>query len=128
MQISKEHPEYHSILCIDNEQLVTFFVLDNGKDKYKYTNRSDSILLRSFSTDSRHTRKGYAKECLKLLPQFIKMNYPDISEVVLGVNEKNPAAIQLYENCGFHDTFKKYYSEKSYQKHKGYQKILAMKL
>jgi ribosomal protein S18 acetylase RimI-like enzyme len=118
--ISRDQPDYHSILCIEQEQLVTFFVLDGGADKYKYTNNPNSFLLRSFSTDTRQTRKGYGKMTLTELPYFVKHHYPHINEIVLGVNEKNTPAIRLYENNGFHDTLQ------VFKGRLGNQKILSM--
>lgn len=117
---SEKNKEYHSILCIEAGNLVTFFVLDYGEDKYKYTDEKNIFLLRSFSTDSRFKRKGYAKRSLQLLRKFVKKEYPFISKIVLGVNEKNEPAINLYKNAGFYDTSKKYKGAK------GFQKILAL--
>ncbi|MEG0256589.1 N-acetyltransferase, partial [Vagococcus sp.] len=88
--ISEEMPSFHSILAFsDNNELVTFFVLDEGEDKTLYTDNLNSMLLRSFSTDSHHIKKGYAKEALGLLADFVRVNFPHINEIVLAVNEKN---------------------------------------
>lgn len=122
VNISTKAPEYHSILCIEDDVLVTFFVLDAGEDKYKYTTFKNSLLLRRFSTDSRHIRKGYAKKSLNQLRNFIHHHYPEYESVVLGVNERNTPAIRLYENSGFEDTGRRFKGAK------GYQKILVMKI
>jgi RimJ/RimL family protein N-acetyltransferase len=72
-------------------------------------------LIRSFSTDSRETRKGYATKSLRALIPFIKSNFEGVEEVVLGVNEKNPNAYQMYLKAGFTDTKKKYLGPRGYQ-------------
>lgn len=107
--------EFHRILAFNNNDLVTFFILDEGKDKYNYTNQSDSLLLRSFSTDSRYTRKGFALQTLKQLPGFVQEKFPHIRTIVLGVNERNVQAIQLYKKAHFTDTGKKYFGKKDWQ-------------
>lgn len=100
--ISKGNSKYHSLLAVTSEGTVpTFFVLDSGPDKFRYTTNLDSLLLRSFSTDDRYGRKGYALEALNLLPSYVKNNFPSVTEIVLGVNRKNIPAQKLYEKAGF---------------------------
>lgn len=36
-----------------------------------------------------------------LLPDFVRNQFPDIKEIVLGVNQKNLPAQALYEKAGF---------------------------
>lgn len=99
--ISLENKLFHSILAFCDQNLVTFLVLDEGEEKMLFTQNKYAILLRSFSTDSRFLKKGYAKETLRLLPKFIQQNYPHINEIVLAVNEKNNNAQNLYLQTGF---------------------------
>lgn len=103
IDLSQNNPDYHSILAYSASTLVTFFVLDAGVDKKLYTEEPQSMLLRSFSTDSRYVRQGHAKEALKLLPNFVKIAYPDIQSIVLAVNAKNHSAQNLYIKSGFKD-------------------------
>lgn len=95
---------YHPILGLKDDELVSFFVLDEGPDKQHYTNNANAILLRSFSADARHTQKGYAKTVLALLPAFVQANFAPANQIVLAVNEKNTLAQRLYLTCGFTDT------------------------
>lgn len=122
VKIAALQDKYHPVLCIESDVLVTFFVLDGGDDKYTYTDQKDTLLLRSFSTDSRHLRKGYARKSLELLKAFVQENYSGIHEVILGVNLKNTPAVNLYQDCGFHDT------RRTFDGAKGTQKILRMKI
>ena len=113
---------YRPILGIEKDKIVCFFVLDSENDKFKYSDNSRSLLLRAFSTDSRETRKGYARQSLLLLPKFLKTNYPTYNEIVLGVNEYNQVATYLYANLNFVDTKTRFLGKK------GYQKIMSLKV
>ena len=84
----------------DNE-LVTFFVLHKNDGVKPYTNNENSILIRAFSTDFHHQGKGYAKQALKILPDFVRNNFLGINEIILAVNVKNVVAQSLYKKCGF---------------------------
>ncbi|NGP46406.1 GNAT family N-acetyltransferase [Bacillaceae bacterium SIJ1] len=46
---------------------------------------------------------GFATKGLQLLPGFMHTHFPEVNEVVLGVNQKNHPAIQLYRKVGFID-------------------------
>ncbi|MFT8705223.1 GNAT family N-acetyltransferase [Bifidobacterium aquikefiricola] len=100
--ISRTNSDYHPCLALTGEDVVpTFFVLDYGKDKFRYTDNPQSMLLRSFSTDDRYMRKGYALKALNLLPAYVRNGFPNVVEIVLGVNRKNAPAQKLYEKAGF---------------------------
>lgn len=68
-----------------------------------YSNNPNAILLRAFSTDKYQQGKGYAKQALTLLPEFVEENFNDINEIVLSVNIQNEVAQRLYHKCGFVD-------------------------
>ena len=93
--------ERYAVLGLDDRQIVTFLILDAGEDKETYGGQADSLLLRSFSTDDRFRRRGYGRQTLTLLPDFIKEQLPSYKSIILGVNEKNLAASQLYRQAGF---------------------------
>ena len=122
LKVSQKREDYRPILGIENDKVVYFFVLDSGDDKFKYSDNSRSLLLRAFSTDSRETRKGYARQSLLLLPKFLKTNYPTYNEIVLGVNEYNQVVTYLYANLNFVDTKTRFLGKK------GYQKIMSLKV
>lgn len=113
---------FFPVLCFEKDQLVCFFILDSGKDKFQYTKDKNSLLLRAFSTDSYHTKKGYATSALNQLSFFVREHFPSITNVCLGVNEKNKLAIHLYEKVGFENT------HKTFNGPKGVQKILILKV
>ncbi len=68
-----------------------------------YSENPKAMLLRAFSTDLHHQGKGYAKESLMLLPEFVRAKFPDFNNIVLAVNVKNTAAQSLYKKCGYLD-------------------------
>ncbi|OFI46208.1 hypothetical protein BG262_04120 [Floricoccus penangensis] len=117
IKISVDNRKYHPVLSLDSDDnLVCFFVLDEGSDKFKYTEENDSLLLRAFSTDSKYLRKGYATKTIESLAEFVKKEFPEVKQVVLGVNEKNLSAISLYLKTEFKDSGVKYLGKKGYQK------------
>ncbi|WP_308398908.1 GNAT family N-acetyltransferase [Weissella thailandensis] len=110
-----QHNNSLPILAFNSDMLVSFCVLDNGIEKTNYTMENNTILLKSFSTDSRYVGHGFASQTLKALPEFIKNTFSKIESVVLGVNQDNLPAIKLYKKCGFKDTGRKYLGEIGWQ-------------
>lgn len=104
VEISKNNNDRHTILGMDDGELVTFFVLEENEAVKPFSNNPKDILLRSFSTNHKHQGKGYARKTLELLPDFMKESLPHIEGIVLGVNVKNTAAQGLYKKCGYVDT------------------------
>ncbi|MDR6120972.1 RimJ/RimL family protein N-acetyltransferase [Bacillus sp. SLBN-46] len=103
IELSQEDVDRYSILAMDEKQLVTYFDLHKNEGVKPYSDNKNAILIRAFSTDSRHLGKGYATKVLKLLPGFVKEHFSEINELVLAVNLKNEAAQGLYKKCGFID-------------------------
>lgn len=103
VDLSKFDLDRHAILAIEDNELVTFFVLHENEGVKPYSENERAILLRTFSTDFHHQGKGYAKQSLLLLPQFVRTQFPHINEISLAVNARNTAAQSLYKKCGFLD-------------------------
>ncbi|HDR4419564.1 TPA: GNAT family N-acetyltransferase [Bacillus cereus] len=103
IELSKVDADRHSILFLVNNEFVTFFVLHGNEGVRPYSENPKTMLLRAFSTDYYYQGKGYAKQSLLLLPDFVRNAYPHISEIVLAVNVKNITAQSLYKKCGFID-------------------------
>ena len=101
--LAKADKDRHCILALENEQLVTFFVLHDEEGPKIYTDKPNVILLRAFSTDYNHQGKGYAKQALLLLPDFVKKNFPHITEILLAVNVTNEVAQSVYKTTGYVD-------------------------
>ncbi|MFJ7935795.1 GNAT family N-acetyltransferase [Sporosarcina sp. NPDC096371] len=103
IEFSKAEANHYPILAIENEQLVTFFALHSCEGVKPYSANDNAILIRTFSTDFHHQRKGYAHQVLMLIPEFVNTHFASINEMVLAVNVKNEAAQALYKKCGFID-------------------------
>ncbi|MDG5471337.1 GNAT family N-acetyltransferase [Jeotgalibacillus sp. ET6] len=91
------------ILILSGDEAAGYFALETGEKLQAYSTNKQAILLTSFSIDAKHQGKGLAKTGLKLLPSFMKEAAPEVNEVVLGVNKRNQAAINLYLQTGFID-------------------------
>ena len=91
----------YAILGLEEDQIVTFLILDAGEEKYTYGGQPDSLLLRSFSTDERFQIRGYGSQTLKILPEFLREHLPMYKSIILGVNERNQVASYLYRENGF---------------------------
>jgi RimJ/RimL family protein N-acetyltransferase len=103
------------VVITANEKAVGFFVLHQGEAIRDYTSNPNALLLRAFSINQIHQGKGYAKEAMNLLSNFISHNFPDTDEVVLAVNERNIAAKSLYLKSGFEDHGNKLMGKKGWQ-------------
>ncbi|SFF58024.1 Protein N-acetyltransferase, RimJ/RimL family [Halobacillus alkaliphilus] len=91
------------VLILDNNAPVGYFALEDGEKVKRYSDNPKARVLTSFSINSKYQGNGLAKEGLRLLPNFVRESLPNIDEVVLGVNKRNHAAINLYLKTGFVD-------------------------
>lgn len=91
------------VLILINDVPVGFFALESGEKVLKYTKNLNARLLTAFSINNDFQGKGFAKQGLLLLPCFVYNNCQNVNEVVLGVNKRNTAAINLYKKTGFVD-------------------------
>ncbi|MCA0987639.1 GNAT family N-acetyltransferase [Guptibacillus algicola] len=106
-ELSMKDPERHPVVVLSEEKVVGFFVLHSGKGAEEYTSNKNAMLLRAFSIDQKEQGNGYGKEAMSLVKEYVKTNFPDIDEVVLGVNEENVAARKIYLEHGYVDLDKK---------------------
>ncbi|WP_261132453.1 GNAT family N-acetyltransferase [Bacillus sp. Marseille-Q3570] len=104
---AKDDPARNPIVILKGAHPVGFFLLCTGELVKEYTLNQNALLLIAFSIDLPQQGRGYAKEGLKKLSNFIAEDFPDKNEVVLAVNCKNIPAQKLYESVGFLDTGKR---------------------
>lgn len=86
------------------EEVVGFFLLDfNYSDSYEFACDKPCIGLRGYLIDARQQGKGHGVQAVKLLPDYVKSQFPDVCKIYLTVNCKNPIAKMCYEKAGFVD-------------------------
>lgn len=103
--LDDERADAYKVVILDDDlhQVVEFFVLDIGQDKYRCTDNPNAVLLRSMSINPVFQGKGYAKRALEFnrLKNFCQSRTALCDEIVLGVNHANVSAQRLYEKIGF---------------------------
>lgn len=105
----------YKLVILLNQTVIGFFVLDNGDDKDDYTSDTQSLLLRSMSLNPAFQGKGYAKQALLCLHDFLIQNQITANKIVLGVHHKNLNAQSLYEKVGFVKSKRTYMGKKGLQ-------------
>ncbi|WP_405078737.1 GNAT family N-acetyltransferase [Paenibacillus chitinolyticus] len=93
----------YPVVILADSKPVGFFVLYDGEEIALYSDDPQTIVLRAFSVNHAEQGKGYAKQGLLLLPDFVRNHFPLARIVGLGVNMKNITARNLYLKCGFED-------------------------
>lgn len=96
-------PQKTVVTILFDKYPVGFFVLDVGKDKYRYTDNPASVLIRSLSVNPEYQGRGIGKEAMKLVTKFVADNFKGIEEIVLAVNLKNENAYWVYRKADFKD-------------------------
>ncbi|WP_077329491.1 GNAT family N-acetyltransferase [Virgibacillus siamensis] len=115
LQACVQDPGRHPVLILYGNCLVGFFVLHGWGGVKKYSDNKNAILLRAYSIDSRQQGKGFAKQSLSLLDDFVKKYFPGKDEVVLAVNHGNVRAQKLYNANGFRDSGRRVMGKKGEQ-------------
>jgi ribosomal protein S18 acetylase RimI-like enzyme len=104
VKLSERDKQRHPVLVLADDDVVGFFVLHEGDGPKKYTDHPHTLLLRTFSIDSRYQGQGYGSCAIALLDEFVNRLFPSAEEIVLGVNHNNVPAQKLYLHHGFTDT------------------------
>jgi RimJ/RimL family protein N-acetyltransferase len=94
----------YPIVILNDNTPVGFFLLHSTERVKEYTDNSKAMLLTSFSVNHANQGKGFAKNGMLLLGDFVKSEFPNCDEVILAVNHKNIPAQKLYLKVGFQDT------------------------
>ncbi|KPN96051.1 GNAT family N-acetyltransferase [Lysinibacillus sp. ZYM-1] len=94
----------HRIVILSDDTPVGFFLLNLNERVKKYSNNPNALLLTALSINHTEQGKGYAKQGMTLLAEFVKTEFPNCDEIVLVVDKDNIPAQKLYEKVGFEDT------------------------
>ncbi|WP_339215067.1 GNAT family N-acetyltransferase [Ornithinibacillus sp. FSL M8-0202] len=94
----------HRVVFLRGNKPVGFFLLHSTDRVKEYSNNPNAMLLTTLSVNYAEQGKGYAKQAMLLLRDFVKSEFPSCDEIVLAVNHKNFPAQKLYAKVGFKDT------------------------
>lgn len=122
IELAKKDSSRFPIVIVNHSHPVGFFALCSGELVSEYTSNKNALLLIAFSINYSEQGKGYAKEGLKQLKEYVDVNFHNKSEVILAVNCKNIPAQRLYEKVGFKDTDRRRVGRN------GEQKILSLSI
>jgi len=90
--------------CIYNDDVMVGFVM------LGYDESEKKCEIWRFMIDAKHQNKGYGKEAMRVVLEYIKSN-PVFSKIYLTVNPDNDVAVKLYESFGFFATGEMVYDE-----------------
>ena len=97
----------HRIVILSENEPVGFFLLHSTERVKEYSDNPKAMLLTALSVNHAKQGKGYAKQAMLLLSDFVKSEFPYCDEIILVVNHKNIPAQRLYVKVGFNDTGKR---------------------
>jgi len=95
MSLAWYHRDSTKPLCIYNDdEMVGFTLLYFHHDE-------NECEIWQFMIDVEHQGKGYGKAAVNATVEYIKNNYPELTEIHLATFPENDVAIKMYEGCGF---------------------------
>lgn len=83
--------------CLNNNKFMHILIFEDCKGILIYDYIYDRIEIEYIIVKSQYRRKGIATKLLK----FMELQYNNIKNITLEVNESNEAAIKFYEQSGF---------------------------
>ncbi|AQQ54446.1 GNAT family N-acetyltransferase [Planococcus lenghuensis] len=116
------NPLRHLVIIYARGKEAGFFELDASEDRKTYTDNPNTLVLRGYSVNPELQGRGVATGSIRALPAFIRKHFPDINEVVLGVNARNTPAQRVYQRAGFEDTGRRFMGRK------GEQLVMSMRV
>ena len=105
LPLAERDPRRRAFALVEDGRPVGFLVLDETPSEAL---PSADLLLRGFLVDAAEQGRGVAGRMLAELPRVVAEHVPHARTVVLTVNARNPAALQVYLRAGFVDTGEPY--------------------
>jgi RimJ/RimL family protein N-acetyltransferase len=100
--------DVHPHVILVKEVVVGFFLIDTRYwQDYDFT-KSPGLGLRAYFISHQFQGRGYGKQAVESLGEYLASIYPDKNEVHLMVNYKNLTAKHCYLSGGFVDTGERY--------------------
>lgn len=88
---------------LNEEVMVAFGILDFSQSRLDYTDQQKSVLIRGLSVEENQRGKGYSRQLMKYLIDYVQQKCSEISEIVLAVETENEVGKQLYRSLNFID-------------------------
>ncbi|MCF6161088.1 GNAT family N-acetyltransferase [Furfurilactobacillus milii] len=102
---AKEDPDRMPIMIMLEDQLAGFFCLHIHKGPLEIGgNVKTDVLLRALSIDERFRGQGISLTAMNLVSTFVNVLFPNVTRIILAVNQRNVPAQRLYQKAGFRDT------------------------
>ena len=96
VMLEKLTDNQYPIVILSNNEPVGFFLLQSTDSVKEFTDNPRALLLTALSIDNSKQGKGFAKEAMNLIKQFVNQEFPEYNEIILAVNHKNiPAQIYI---------------------------------
>jgi len=103
----KSNEDFH-VICQGyaepDSTILGFFILDHSFANHPEFSQFGELGLRAYFIDARYQGKGYGRLSCRQLQEYVAEQYPQISNLVLTVNQRNVPARALYLSCGFFDS------------------------
>jgi RimJ/RimL family protein N-acetyltransferase len=93
----------HFIVILADDRPVGYFILHENSGPIEIGSHEKALLIRSLAINESEQRKGYALAAMRILPDFVRIHFKNITELILLVNHANIAAQNLYIKAGFRD-------------------------
>lgn len=94
----------HPHCIVENERVVGFFLIDTTYG-YAFDFAPEGCLgLRAFFISELFQGRGYGKQAVALLPEYLHHEYPTYSDLYFTVNCQNLVAIHCYQTDRICDT------------------------
>lgn len=97
-------PGKFPVTILYDEIPVGFFILDDSQEKIIFTEDENAVLLRSLSLNPNYQGKGIGKDALILIDDYVRNQFPHLTQIILAVNTKNNHAYKLYIKVGYQNT------------------------
>ncbi len=102
-------PSVEPHVIVVDEQVIGLFLIDTRySEEYRFC-QAQALGFRAFFIDQQFQGRGYVKQAMQALKDYLQSHYTEFSQVYLTVNCKNLAAYQLYRKVGFNDSGELYY-------------------
>lgn len=113
--INRQRSNYFPFIIVKDDEIIGAFALERGDILIPINAPTTAICLRDLSFDRPHQKKGYFKQVIKAVEQYINRQDSSITDLYVMVNVHNDDAYYAFIRAGFKDqqrTVKRLYTLK----------------